>query len=460
MRIVPKTRSLSERFGSGLLIFSDLLIWILAMRLTIWVIHYSQLDFSFIILSPLVVLVALYLVGGYDRRTDFLSLSYFSEHLIAMIAAALCATFFTYLFSSYHEAVKPSRLFLPMIFAVFGIPSIYVRRLLGASWRDHRAANSILVLGAGDEARRFYHDYCESKLNWKLEFVNPAPEPENLFIDGPESPVIADNAEALLAQAEARFTAVLLACEPSQISPSMLHRLIQIHCSDIPVYTVEAFHEQHWRRVNIQAVGPEWLFDCEFRLARGSVFTHLKRLFDLGFSICALLLLSPFLLALCLLIRMESRGPAIFRQERVGRDGRHFIMYKFRTMHENDGDIYTRAGDSRITRLGRLLRMSRLDELPQLWNVMVGQMSLIGPRAEWVKCSEIYEREIPNYHLRHLVTPGITGWAQVNFRYGDSGSDAVEKFQYDLYYIRYFSLRLDVSIILKTIHTMLAGRGR
>ena len=126
----------------------------------------------------------------------------------------------------------------------------------------------------------------------------------------------------------------------------------------------------------------------------------------------------------------------------------------------DDGDIYTRENDARITRTGRWLRKLRLDELPQLWNVLKGDMSLIGPRAEWEKCVERYEKKIPFYHFRHLVKPGITGWAQVNYPYGESEEDALNKLQYDLYYIRHYSLKLDAMIVLKTVHTMLFGKGR
>ena len=135
-------------------------------------------------------------------------------------------------------------------------------------------------------------------------------------------------------------------------------------------------------------------------------------------------------------------------------------MFKFRTMWENNGSHPATEGDRRITRVGRLLRITRLDELLQIWNVLIGEMSLIGPRAEWVKCAEIYEKEIPHYHIRHLIKPGITGWAQVKFRYGENTSDAIEKFEYDLYYIRNFSSLMDLRIVIKTIHTMLCGDGR
>lgn len=123
-------------------------------------------------------------------------------------------------------------------------------------------------------------------------------------------------------------------------------------------------------------------------------------------------------------------------------------------------DIYTRKNDPRVSRIGRWLRKLRLDELPQLWNVFTGELSLIGPRAEWVECANRYRKSIPFYHFRHLVKPGITGWAQVNYPYGESDEDAVEKLKYDLYYIRHYSLTLDAMIVLKTIYTMLFGKGR
>jgi lipopolysaccharide/colanic/teichoic acid biosynthesis glycosyltransferase len=123
-------------------------------------------------------------------------------------------------------------------------------------------------------------------------------------------------------------------------------------------------------------------------------------------------------------------------------------------------DPYTAPDDARVTAVGRLLRATRLDELPQLWNVLKGDMSLIGPRAEWDRLAEGYAKKIPCYYFRHLVKPGITGWAQVNYRYGANLDDTIRKLEYDLYYIRYFSFRLDASIILKTIHIMLFGKGR
>jgi lipopolysaccharide/colanic/teichoic acid biosynthesis glycosyltransferase len=191
----------------------------------------------------------------------------------------------------------------------------------------------------------------------------------------------------------------------------------------------------------------------------------LKRLSDIVASAVLLVLASPLMAIAAFLIRVTDGRPVLFRQPRVGRQGEVFMVYKFRTMHvvpENDeaGDIYTREGDPRVTGVGRWLRKLRLDELPQIWNVLSGDMSLIGPRAEWVKCAERYEQKIPFYHFRHLVKPGITGWAQVNYPYGESDEDAIEKLKFDLYYIRHYSLKLDAMIFLKTVHTVLFGKGR
>ena len=157
-------------------------------------------------------------------------------------------------------------------------------------------------------------------------------------------------------------------------------------------------------------------------------------------------------------------APFSFSQERVGREGRRFTLYKFRTMRRRGrrGErrhLHARTR-SRVTRVDKWLRKLRLDELPQLWNVFKGDISLIGPRAEWIKCAERYEKKIPFYHFRHLVKPGITGWAQVNYPYGESDEDAVEKLKYDLYYIRHYSLKLDAMIVLKTLihHALRKGR--
>jgi len=257
---------------------------------------------------------------------------------------------------------------------------------------------------------------------------------------------------------------VILAESVDRLGQDLIERLVRTQFQRIRVYTLESFYEAHWRHVPMHTIDPFWPLQMGFQLARISPYHYLKRLFDVLAAGSLLIVFSPLILAVTCLIWLTNGRPAIFGQQRVGREGQRFIAYKFRTMtasaDADKEDIYTRENDSRVTRTGRWLRKLRLDELPQLWNVLKGDMSLIGPRAEWEKCVERYEKKIPLYHFRHLVKPGITGWAQVNYLYGDSEEDALKKLQYDLYYIRHYSLKLDAMIVLKTIHTMLFGKGR
>ena len=238
--------------------------------------------------------------------------------------------------------------------------------------------------------------------------------------------------------------------------------LVRIHFEKVPVYTLETFFETQWRMVPVSALNPFWPLQMGFQFTRDYPYLHVKRGFDGAFSALALSLLSPVLLLVAGAILLEGGRPVIFRQRRVGAGGQPFTALKFRTMRPGSerGAPTTAERDPRITRLGRFLRRTRLDELPQLWNVFKGEMSLIGPRAESAECVAEYEALIPSYHLRHLVKPGITGWAQVNYPYGANYADAVEKLRYDLYYIRHHSLRLDAMIALKTVQVMASARGR
>lgn len=188
----------------------------------------------------------------------------------------------------------------------------------------------------------------------------------------------------------------------------------------------------------------------------------MKRASDIFLGVIGLIVAVPVMILCGIAIWLEDRGPIFFTQNRVGRNRVTFRVFKLRTMKSRcvPGNRYTQSIDPRITKVGHFLRTSRLDEFPQLWNVLKGDMSLIGPRAEWDTLVKEYEKEIPCYHFRHLVKPGITGWAQVNYPYGANMEDTIRKLEYDLYYIRHFSFFLDAAIVLKTIHIMLFGKGR
>jgi sugar transferase (PEP-CTERM system associated) len=221
-------------------------------------------------------------------------------------------------------------------------------------------------------------------------------------------------------------------------------------------------YEQYTGKIAVENLRPSWLIFSEgFRKTRLMVAT--KRLTDVVGSAAMLLVLSPVMLTVAALVRLTSPGPILYHQVRVGQYGRVFTIRKFRSMRSDaeaaTGAVWARPNDDRITPVGRFLRRTRLDELPQLWNVLTGDMSLIGPRPERPEFVETLTQSIPFYGERHLIRPGLTGWAQVRYTYGASVEDAMEKLQYDLFYLKNMSLALDLVIAFETAKTVVLRRG-
>jgi lipopolysaccharide/colanic/teichoic acid biosynthesis glycosyltransferase len=187
-----------------------------------------------------------------------------------------------------------------------------------------------------------------------------------------------------------------------------------------------------------------------------------SRLLDIVVSVAGLVILGPLMLLIAAAVLLDGGGPVFFAQTRLGQRGRHFRMYKFRKFHAragSSGPLLTRANDPRMSRLGRLLAATKLDELPQLWNILRGDMSLIGPRPERPEHVQRLQQSIPFYRTRLIVRPGLTGWAQVMYGYGSTDDDALVKLQYDLFYIRHRSLLLDANILVKTVGRVLRMSG-
>jgi len=237
--------------------------------------------------------------------------------------------------------------------------------------------------------------------------------------------------------------------------------LLDFKTLGLQVVDGHTLYEEATGRMSIDLVRPSALiFSTGFR--RRKVLMGLKRLLDCLVSITGLIVLSPLWSAVALLIKLDSRGPVFYKQTRIGRMGLPYTLWKFRSMRlgaEENGVQWAVEDDPRITRLGRWLRKWRIDELPQLINVLKGEMSLVGPRPERPVFVNELRGTIPYYDLRHTVRPGITGWAQTGFRYGSSIEDAHVKLQYDLYYIKNLSLLLDSRIFLRTIRVVLIGAG-
>lgn len=238
--------------------------------------------------------------------------------------------------------------------------------------------------------------------------------------------------------------------------------LLQCRLAGVSVREQEALYEQITGKIAVQALRPSYLVFNE-GFAAHPWSDLLKRTVDVVLSSIGILLSWPLMLATAVVIRLDSSGPVLFRQERVGRDGLPFTLLKFRSMRADaeavTGPVWATEDDPRITRAGRFIRRIRLDELPQLLNVLAGQMSLVGPRPERSVFVDELAKKIPYFRQRHIVKPGLTGWAQINYRYGASFEDAVQKLQYDLFYIKNQSLLFDLSILFNTVKIVILRKG-
>jgi len=241
-----------------------------------------------------------------------------------------------------------------------------------------------------------------------------------------------------------------------------LRDVLNCKLDGIEVIDAPSFYEQVTGKLLIENITPSWfIFSDGFRITQSKML--LKRVFDMFTSVAGLLVALPLIPFVLLAIRIDSPGPVLFRQSRVGQKGKEFALYKFRTMRDGaedaTGAVWSQENDPRVTRIGRILRQSRLDEIPQLYNVLKGDMSLVGPRPERPEFISELREAIPFYTERHFVKPGITGWAQIKYPYGASVEDSLEKLRYDLFYIKHLSFFLDLLILVETAKVMLFGRG-
>jgi sugar transferase (PEP-CTERM system associated) len=240
------------------------------------------------------------------------------------------------------------------------------------------------------------------------------------------------------------------------------HELLQLSLSgNVTIEESASFYERLTGRVLLDMVRPSWLiFSGRGRRARLNEVARVAMHRTLGLIGAVLCL--PIAIVAAILIKIDSPGPVLYQQERVGRKGRTFTLMKFRSMRsdaEKDGPVWAKSEDERMTRVGRIIRKIRVDEIPQFWNILRGEMNFVGPRPERPHFVAQLAQEIPYYEQRHLIAPGLTGWAQIKYAYGASIEDARQKLQYDLYYIKNQSLTLDAIIMFETIKTILFGRG-
>lgn len=345
--------------------------------------------------------------------------------------------------------------------------------LLVMAWRstfdvitEHIAPHErLLLVGTGPAAvvlaRELHERRHELGVNI-VGFVDPDPTRVGAPVINPGVVGTIDDIPGLTSRMAVDRVVVSLSDERGKLP---MDRLLDVRLrSGVLFDHLASVYEEYTGKIALENLRPSWLvFSTGFRKTR--LFLATKRAFDIIASVCGLILASPLMLLSALMLKLESpRDPILYHQERVGLNGETFIIHKFRSMKSDaeagTGPVWS-AGDSdpRITRIGRFMRKTRLDEIPQLWNVLMGDMSLIGPRPERPAFVEQLTRQIPFYGQRHVVKPGVTGWAQVRYAYGASVEDAIEKMQYDLYYVKHMSLMFDVMIALETIKTVVLRRG-
>jgi sugar transferase (PEP-CTERM system associated) len=312
----------------------------------------------------------------------------------------------------------------------------------------------VYVLGTGERAQRLVNGLrTRSELS-----VEVAGWSGNL-----EGPVTRESIAAHLRElaGPGEIHRVIVAM-PDRRGTFPVNELLKLRLEGVKIEEATSWLEKISGKIEVEHLNPSWLLFADgFRCSAG--FSLLRRVASFMASALLLIIVLPVIPFVILAIKLDSAGPVLYRQKRVGRAGVIFYCHKFRTMRRDaeadTGATWAGDDDPRITRVGRFLRLSRLDEIPQLWNVLRGDMGFVGPRPERPEFIDWLSREIPFYPLRHCVSPGITGWAQIRYKYGNTQEDAKQKLQYDLYYIKNMSLGLDLFIMFQTIKIVLLGRG-
>jgi exopolysaccharide biosynthesis polyprenyl glycosylphosphotransferase len=351
-------------------------------------------------------------------------------------------------------------------FAVFVFAAIVGNRLLYmAATRRGFLAQRCLVIGTASEAQRVFqlihaHPHVGVKILGLIHYGGGDRDVIGRFVAG--YPILG-SLESLEKFVDLYDIDRLILAASMDFEPVLLRRLRQFRYRGLALADFVSLHEELAHEIPLDHINDEWLFLASMNSSRFHI-RRLKRLSDLLVASVGLILTAIPMAIAAVLIKLTTPGPIFYRQERLGRDSVPFTLLKFRTMRADaesvSGPVWATEDDPRITRLGKYLRKFRIDELPQLWNVFRGEMSLVGPRPERPVFIEKLTEKVPFYAERLLVPPGVTGWAQVNLPYAASIEESRRKLQFDIYYIKNMSFSLDALILLKTCKTMLFGRER
>jgi exopolysaccharide biosynthesis polyprenyl glycosylphosphotransferase len=433
--------------------------WVLANAL------YSKLSLSifnpFLVAFSILFVVGLYLADAYRPDAQVAGLRAPFRILLSGIFITTVLASLIY-FSSGWNVWETTGRKLWMTALTLALTLAVISRLWVVRWMcDTARQSSWLILGMDDRALEFAREAVEKNHLARFCVLTSdralAAQLAELGIG------VVESLSVLPTWVTANWSGVLIS-NKTELSDSQGRQLMQFRLQGVPVYRLPDFYETLWFKLPARLLHDDWfMFSAGFNLLPGAISFRFKRLTDVLLSGMALVGLSPLMLLVGILVKLDSPGPMFYSQLRNGMNRQAFRVYKFRSMRqdaEKAGAMWASQRDPRITRVGHFLRLTRLDELPQLWNVLRGEMSLIGPRPERPEFDDQLCREIPYYNVRYLVQPGITGWAQVMYPYGASVEDAYEKLSYDLYYIKNYSIWIDLAIFFKTIRVVLLGKGR
>ena len=399
--------------------------------------------------------ISLIAVGAYGVGS-FLSLRFAAARLA--VAVALGVLFLSVLYFMVPSiSFWRSNLLYSMAFACMGL--VGVRALLGRAFGGETFKRRVMVLGAGRRAAQIRDLAAQPGANFVAAGFVAMGEPTPAVTDAVPRNAITNLAAHVT---DLRASEVVLALEERR-NALPLGDLLRVKTTGVQVCEISTFLERETGRIDLASVNPSWLIFSDGFASGRMISSVVKRAFDIVASLLLLLLTLPLVALAAIAVKLESRGPAFYRQRRVGLYNQAFDILKLRSMRV-DAEVAGKAqwaaeNDPRITRVGRFIRKVRIDELPQAWTVLKGEMSFVGPRPERPQFVHQLEEQLPYYAERHMVKPGITGWAQINYPYGASVEDARHKLEYDLYYAKNYSPFLDLLILLQTLRVVLWPAG-
>ncbi len=350
---------------------------------------------------------------------------------------------------------------LALVYLVAGL-TVY----RGVAWavRQYVGTRRVLIVGTGPDAQQVWSDLRAGEQWSSYEVVGFVPTAEQVSAVVPrDGATVFDGRRRLVDLVrEHRINEIIVAVREQRGGGVPMEQLLDCRIGGIPIMDLAAFYERAKAEVPVDSLKASWLVYGD-GFVQGGLRQASKRVFDVVSSSVLLILAAPVMLLTAVVIRLDSPGPVLYRQERVGLGGRSFQCIKFRSMRtdaEKDGVArWATKNDSRITRVGAFIRKTRIDELPQLFSVLAGEMSMVGPRPERPSFVAQLREQIPYYDLRHTVKPGLTGWAQVRYAYGASLEDARKKHQFDLYYVKNNSVLLDLQVLIETVSVVLFREG-